>query len=304
MNLPSPVQEIHESLFLDKNIRVYLKRDDLIHPEISGNKWRKLKFNLEKFKQGGFDKILTFGGAYSNHIAATAAACHTQHIPVIGIIRGDELNTESNATLKNAAALDMQFVFTSREEYALRDEKYFHEELRRRHGNIMIIPEGGKNYHGLIGCAEIISEIEIEPDYLFTAAGTGTTAAGILMALENAQLIAVSALKGGGFLKEDIQKLLVESGLTEEDLAEQMNLLRLENNYHFGGYAKYNDELLDFIKAFYAKHKIKLDQIYTGKMMFALYDYIKSGKIKEGSNVLALHTGGIQGTDSLKELFM
>ena len=304
MNLPSAIQQIHEDLFLDNNISVFLKRDDLIHPEISGNKWRKLKFNIQKFNQGGYDKILTFGGAYSNHIAASAAVSGKERVPFIGLIRGDELNINSNKTLQNASANGMELAFISREEYSLRDEKYYQEELRRRYGNILIVPEGGKNFHGMLGCSEIISEMNFTPDYIFCPAGTGTTAAGVLTALGHSKLIAVSALKGGSFLKEDIAQLLKEVGWIKEDIEEQIQLLTLEDSFHFGGYAKYDETLIEFINGFYKKHLIKLDQVYTGKMMFALYEYIKSGKIKENSTIMALHTGGIQGTKSIPNLFV
>ncbi len=304
MKLPSPIQLLEDELFKKHDIAVYIKRDDLIHPQISGNKWRKLKFNIEKFRQGGYDKILTFGGAYSNHIAATAALTKETKVASIGIIRGDELNFSSNETLKRAHENGMELIFTPREEYALRDEKYYHEELRRRHGNVLIIPEGGKNFHGMLGCAEIVSELEQDMDFVFVPCGTGTTAAGILSALDKTQLVGISALKGGGFLKEDVQSLLFAAGWLKEDIEEQMEQFHLESEYHFEGYAKYTDELLDFIRTFYQKHAIKLDQIYTGKMMFALYDKVKRGEFNSGSQILAIHTGGIQGTQTIPDLFV
>ena len=304
MQIPSALDRINDELFDENGIEVYLKRDDQIHPEISGNKWRKLKFNIEKFRQGGYNKILTFGGAFSNHIAASAAVSKDLKIPFIGIIRGDELTADSNETLAKARENGMELVFTTREEYKLRDEKYFHEELRRRHGNVLIVPEGGSNYYGLLGCTEIVKELTFSPDYIIVPAGTGTTASGILSALNETKLIVVSALKGGEFLNDSIAGLLQEAGWIKDDVKDQISQLQLLTDYHFGGYAKYTEELIRFIKEFQRLHRIKLDQVYTGKMMFALYDQIRSGKIKSGSKVVAIHTGGLQGTNSIPELFM
>jgi 1-aminocyclopropane-1-carboxylate deaminase/D-cysteine desulfhydrase-like pyridoxal-dependent ACC family enzyme len=294
MNLPSPLQELNSELFTKKNIRVYIKRDDLIDPVVSGNKWRKLKYNIEKFKSEKYDKLLTFGGAFSNHIAATARVGKELAVPTIGIIRGEELNIDSNHTIRQAAKDGMQLVFTKREEYTLREEKYYHEELRRRHGHLLIVPEGGSNYQGLIGCQEICKEIEVDFDYIITACGTATTATGLLLG-SNAEVIGVSALKGGDFLKENVKKYLQEFGLIEQDSVELYNRFQLKTDYHFGGYAKYNEILQIFIQEFEEQHDIPLEQVYTGKMMFGLMDLIKHEYFPKDSNIVALHTGGLQG---------
>lgn len=298
--LPSPIEQIHSPLFIEKYIEVFVKRDDLIHPTISGNKWRKLKFNIEKFKQGKYEKLLTFGGAYSNHIAATASVGKLMGIKTIGIIRGDELNTNSNETLKQATTDGMELVFTSREEYRLKEERYYQEELRRRHGNVLLVPEGGYNYYGALGCIEIVNEINFEPTVIFTAAGTATTATGLLLASDSCTVIAVSALKGGEFLSENVEGLLRESGLGQDLIAEKMLQISLITDGHFGGYGKHNQELIEFMNDFYEKFQIGLDQIYTAKMMFAAFQKIKSGEIERGAKVVLLHTGGIQGTSSIK----
>lgn len=299
VKIPSPLQEIHSDLFEEKEVRVFVKRDDLIHPVISGNKWRKLKFNVEKFHQSKSDYLLTFGGAYSNHIAATARACKELGVPCIGIIRGDELNASSNSTLQQAAEDGMNLIFTKREEYDLRDEKYYHEELRRRHGNLWIVPEGGSNYYGMMGCMEIPKEIDFNVDYIFTAAGTGTTAAGLFFGGQS-KIHVVSALKGGDFLFDEI-KAMVEwywSPAEELDFSKRVELL---TDYHFGGYAKHRKELVDFMNAFYGEHEIPLDKVYTAKMFYALYDQLKQNKIPKGSTIVALHTGGLQGNQSISE---
>ena len=292
MNLPTRLDQIYYDFIENREIELFVKRDDLIHPVISGNKWRKLKYNIEKFKQGNYDKLLTFGGAYSNHIAATARAGKELGIPTIGIIRGDELNKDSNPTLKQAAEDGMELIFTRREEYELRDEKYYYEELRRRHGNVWIVPEGGANYYGVLGCQEIVKEIDIEFDYIVTACGTGTTAAGLL--LSGAKVIAISVLKGGDFLKENIRNLLLQF-LNEEGADDLMQNLELRTEYHFGGYAKYNEELMDAIVAFEIDNNIMLDQVYTGKMKYGLYDMIRKNHFPKGSKIIMLHTGGLQG---------
>ncbi|UKN02163.1 pyridoxal-phosphate dependent enzyme [Paracrocinitomix mangrovi] len=297
MKLPSPLQEIKSPLFEVKSLKVYVKRDDLIDPIISGNKWRKLKFNVEKFKSEGFEKILTFGGAYSNHIAATARAGKELGISTIGIIRGDELSSLSNLTLQQASNDGMELVFTRREEYDLREEKYYHEELRRRHGHVWIVPEGGANFYGVLGCEEITKEIKSDlgtsADYLITACGTGTTATGLL--LGTPKVIGVSALKGGDFIIDNIYQLLFYFGFDKEMQQDVLSRFDLQTEYHFNGYAKYNEDLIDFIKQFQTQFNIPLEQVYTGKMFYALFDLIEKDYFPKGSTIIALHTGGLQG---------
>ncbi|MBD3635873.1 MAG: 1-aminocyclopropane-1-carboxylate deaminase/D-cysteine desulfhydrase [Crocinitomicaceae bacterium] len=300
MNLPSPIEQLHSDLFSQHNVEVYVKRDDLIDPVISGNKWRKLKFNIEKFKAGRYDKLLTFGGAYSNHISATARAGKELGVKTIGIVRGDELKADANDTLRQASADGMELIFTKREEYALRDEKYYHEELRRRHGNIWIVPEGGSNYYGVLGCQEILKEVDIPFTHVITACGTGTTATGLLLS-SSSEVIGVSALKGGDFLTENIKNHLMTLSLPESHISDVMGRFVLQTGYHFGGYAKYNKELLEFIETFEDQYKIPLDQVYTGKMMYALLDLIEQNYFPENSKIIALHTGGLQGKKGLKK---
>ena len=299
-NLPSPLQKVNHPIAIEFGVDLYIKRDDLIHAEISGNKWRKLKFNIEKYKQKKYDSILTFGGAYSNHIAATAASGKLLNIPTIGIIRGDELNEFSNDTLKNAHDNGMKLVFVSRSKYSERYERIFHEELRIKFGNTLIINEGGANFHGVIGSGEILTEIDFEPDYIYSASGTGTTVAGLLLTSNTTKVISVPVFKKGGFIKDEVKNLLIQFQFSEEELDEKMELLDLNLDHHFGGYGKYTTELVEFINSFHDLTNLKLDQVYTAKMMHALLNDIKTGKIKKGSKVIALHTGGIQGLSSIK----
>jgi len=297
--LPSPLQKIHHPICEQFGVELYVKRDDLIHSDISGNKWRKLKFNIEKLKQKKYDGILTFGGAYSNHIAATAKSGQLLNIPTIGIIRGDELNVTSNETLKKAHENGMDLVFVSRSKYSERYERIYHEELRAEYGNVLIVNEGGANFHGVLGCGEILSEIDFTPDYIYTASGTGTTAAGLLMSSRTTKIISVPVFKNGGFIKDDIKELLGQFQLGDELLNDKMDFLSLNVDAHFGGYGKYNKDLIDFINKFYMETNLKLDQIYTAKMMFALLEDIKSNKVERGSKIIALHTGGLQGLSSI-----
>jgi 1-aminocyclopropane-1-carboxylate deaminase len=295
LTIPSPLQKIEDPIYDKHRLEVFIKRDDLIHAEISGNKWRKLKYNFEKFKSGKYDAVLTFGGAYSNHIAATASAGSMFQIPTVGIIRGNELNEGSNATLAKAKTDGMNLVFVSREIYEQRYERIYHEELRREFGNVLIIEEGGANFLGAQGVAELVQEISFEPDYIYTAAGTGTTAAGLLLGTKTANIIAISALKNGNFLRDEIGKTLYYSLFDDELVADYLKRLTLETEYHFGGYGKYTDELLNFMQSWKAKTGIALEQVYTAKMIYAFEQDILTNQIAPNSKVVLLHTGGLQG---------
>jgi 1-aminocyclopropane-1-carboxylate deaminase len=299
--LPSPIQKIKHPLFDEKGVEVFVKRDDLIHTEISGNKWRKLKFNIEKLKANKYAGILTFGGAFSNHIAATAATGKLLGIKTIGIIRGDELTHQSNKTLIKAHNNGMQLVFVSRSKYAERYERLYHEELRAEFGNLLVVNEGGANYYGVIGCAEILKEINFVPDYIYSASGTGTTVAGLLLSSDTTKVVSVPVFKNGGFIKKEVIDLLQQFALDNSTFKTKMDLLSLNLDFHFGGYGKYNDELIDFINEFYSITSLKLDQIYTGKMMFALFNDVRENKFNKGEKIVALHTGGLQGLSSIKD---
>ena len=301
MNLPSPIQQLHDSLFENKGIEVYAKRDDLIDSLISGNKWRKLKFNFEKAKAEGYKRLLTFGGAYSNHIAATARAGDELGFPTIGVIRGDELNERSNATLQKAASDGMELHFISREDYRLRGEKYFQEQLRNQFPFSYLVPEGGANFYGMLGCTEILKEIDFQASHMLTAAGTGTTASGLLYGSKELKVIAVSALKNGGFLRDEIKNLLFYAGIPQENISDYLQRLSLQTDFHFGGYANQNEELIDFMNEFYKQHNIPTDAVYTGKAFYAFYQLLKANYFEAGSKVILLHTGGLQGNTELKD---
>jgi 1-aminocyclopropane-1-carboxylate deaminase len=296
----SILQEINDVRFLERNIKLFIKRDDLIHAEVSGNKWRKLKFNIEQVKVLKKEGILTFGGAFSNHLIATASACNKAGIKAVGIVRGDELTENSNETLKRCSELGMTLKFVSREEYRLRNDKLYQSELSNEFENHYIVPEGGANFYGMVGCQEIVSEIGEKYDSIFVAQGTTTTSCGILLSIaDNAKLHVIPVLKGFDSLQE-MRDMLNYSMFDNELTEDLISKVVVHSEYHFGGYGNYNNELLQFIKSFYQKHKIPLDQVYTGKVMFALYSELEKGNL-DNQTVVFIHTGGIQGTKLIQE---
>jgi 1-aminocyclopropane-1-carboxylate deaminase len=274
-------------------VQVYVKRDDLIHPEISGNKWRKLKYNLMDAHQQRYESLLTFGGAYSNHLYAVAAAGSKLGFRTIGIVRGEERADLLTSTLQFCKDRGMHLHRVSRTEYRQRHDDAYQRSLAERFGNPYLIPEGGTTTLALKGHRELVAEIGAQlhtmPDYFAVAAGTGGTAAGILSA--GANVLAFSALKGANFLRDDIDNLLV----ADEGRGE----LTLFNDYHFGGYARWDESLVGFIRDFRLKHAIQLEQVYTAKMFYGLFDQIKKGYFASGTTIVAVHTGGLQGLLSI-----
>ena len=299
IDLKKSVLQVIESPFLkERGIELSIKRDDLLHEEISGNKWRKLKFNIEKCLHQKSDGVLTFGGAYSNHLVATAAACSSAGLKGIGIVRGDELNSESNDTLRRCSAYGMELQFISRAEYGLRNERFYQEELLVENANCHIVPEGGANYLGMIGCQEIISELTNDFDSIIVAQGTTTTSCGLALGLsEHQKMYVVPALKGFNSI-EEMEALFLKSALSQDVVDQLKEQTVVCDQYHFGGYGKYTQELLEFIHDFYLQHNVKLDPVYTGKAMFAFMDLAKSGTF-DGQKIVFLHTGGIQGSQSI-----
>jgi len=287
----SPVHQIKNKLFDEQGLRVFIKRDDLIHPLISGNKWRKLKYTLKKAAEKSKTHLVTFGGAYSNHLLATAAAAAKFGFKSTGIVRGEEIE---NDTLFLCRLHGMELIFTDRDSY--RNKPAIFEKYFGNNTEAFFIDEGGSSAEGARGCAELVNELTQPYDHIFCACGTGTTAAGIINGLQKHHLLtqfhAVPAFKNGYFIKDEIDKYLI----TPTDY-------KLHTNYHFGGYAKANDELISFIKEFVASTGILIEPVYTGKMLFALYDLAAKGYFKPGSNILAIHSGGIFGLLGMKEKF-
>lgn len=290
----------------DTSVKLFIKRIDLVHRFISGNKWFKLKYNLIEAEQSGFDTLLTFGGAYSNHIHATAAAGKEYGFKTIGIIRG-EVNHPLNTTLSFAEECGMRLVYLDRRTFREIHKKNFPEFLSEKFGRVYILPEGGSNHLAVKGCSEIMNEIDIDYNIICTACGTGGTIAGLIAGSnQTKEVLGFPALKGAEFLYDDINQLLTQtSGKSSNHLSVQsfnnstVNW-RLILDYHFGGYAKITRELVLFINNFEMKNKIRLDYIYTGKMMYGIYHLIQKGYFNENATIIAVHTGGLQGNAGMQ----
>lgn len=280
-----PNQHIDLLLLREKGVTLYLKREDTIHPFVSGNKYRKLKYNLLEAKKQGKDTLLTFGGAFSNHIAATAFAGQEQGLKTIGVIRGEELEGkwQNNPTLKMAHEHGMQFHFVSRSDYRLKNEPSFLQNMKEQFGDVYLLPEGGTNELAVKGCAEILTQDDATFDYICSAAGTGGTLAGLINASKPHQTVLGFPVLKGNFLIEEIRTFA------------QNKRWKLVTDYHFGGYAKVDQQLIAFINLFKNETGIPLDPIYTGKMLFGIFDLIKRDFFPHGTQILAIHTGGLQG---------
>lgn len=271
------------------DISLTIKREDMIHPFVSGNKFRKLKYNLLQAKAENKTTLLTFGGAFSNHIAAVAYAGKEQGFKTIGIIRGDELldKIKENPTLKFAQENGMQFEFVSRENYRLKNEESYIENLKHKFGDFYLVPEGGTNELAVKGCEEILTDEDSVFDYVCCAVGTGGTISGLInSALPHQKILGFPALKGD-FLKDEIC------------IFAQKDNWNLISDYHFGGYGKINLELIEFINAFFEENKVPLDPIYTGKMVFGVIDLIHKNYFPAHSKILLIHTGGLQGINGM-----
>jgi len=278
-----------------------LQRDDLLHPVISGNKWRKLKYFITKAIGDQYDTLITFGGAFSNHLAATAGAGHTFGLKTIGIIRGEEADLK-NPTLSFCTEQGMQLIPVSRDEYGRKGDESYRDELHTRFGRALVIPEGGAHYLGVNGCMEIIPRNESNTwEHIALAGGTGTTAAGVLLSTQSpTQVWVYSSLKGGDFLRDEIRRLAYRVLWDDEATDELLTRLHIVSDFHFGGYGKVTNELIDYLNDFYQKTGIPLDPIYTGKMMFGLENR-KGSHLPDRAKTLVIHTGGLQGIAGINE---
>lgn len=296
-NKHSRVQQVSLSEISTKGVSLFIKREDELHPFISGNKYRKLNYNLAEALKQKKHTLLTFGGAYSNHIAAAAAAGFEHNFKTIGVIRGDELadNLEAvlhgNPTLKFASEHGMKFHFVSRSAYRDKTSESFISCLKEKFGDFYLVPEGGTNKFAVKGCEEILTEEDAGFNIICSAVGTGGTISGIINSINNNQsVIGFPALKGD-FLQHEINKYVVEN-----------KNWSLNTNYNFGGYAKISEELITFINNFKDETGIPLDPVYTGKMLFGIVDLIKKDYFQKGTKILAIHTGGLQGIDGMNLL--
>lgn len=298
MLIPNSIQTeiLHHPLWENKGIELSIKRLDQVHPKASGNKFYKLKYNLEEAKKQEKTTLLTFGGAYSNHIYATAAAAEYAGFKSIGIIRGEE-TLPLNPTLQAAQSHGMEIHYISRSAYRNKKEDAFIENLKRQFGDFYLVPEGGTNALAVKGTTEILLEEDKKYSHICTSIGTGGTFSGLANSISFGQeLIGFSSLKGD-FIHEEVNSLMKQFEVIPKGKT------KILDQYHFGGYGKHNEELLDFIRWFYREFQIPLDPIYTGKMVFGVLEQIKSGGIPSGSKVLLLHTGGIQGLAGFNQRF-
>jgi 1-aminocyclopropane-1-carboxylate deaminase len=285
LRLPSPVEHLRDDRLRHKGVDILLKRDDLIHPEVSGNKWRKLKYNLIEAAAQGHHTLLTFGGAYSNHIRATAAAGSYCGFSTIGVIRGEE-HLPLNPTLTYAASRRMRLTYIDRETYRRKSDPDVIAALQEEFGKFYLLPEGGTNELAVRGCSEISAEIEADFDIICCPCGTGGTLAGIASGLKGGQrAIGFSALKGGEFLAGEV------SELQQRTFGSCSGNWRIECEFHFGGFAKRTSGLEVFARDFLAMHGIALEWVYVSKMMYGIYALVDRGVIDSGSRVLVVITG-------------
>jgi 1-aminocyclopropane-1-carboxylate deaminase len=293
-NKISNIQQVHFSEIKDKAVTLFIKREDELHPFISGNKYRKLKYNLVEAKKQEKKTLLTFGGAYSNHIAAAAAAGSQFGFKTIGVIRGEELANnleevlQQNPTLKFASKNNMQFHFVSRSAYREKTSEEFIYNLKQQFGDFYLVPEGGTNEFAVKGCEEILTKNDAVYNVICSSVGTGGTISGIINSTKSHQkTIGFPSLKGD-FLQHEIKKYV----LTNKNWS-------LNTDYHFGGYAKVSEDLIHFINKFKHETGIPLDPVYTGKMLFGIVDLIKNDYFEKGTKILAIHTGGLQGIEGM-----
>lgn len=290
--MPAPIQEIKNELLEKHQVRLLVKREDLIHPLIKGNKWYKLKYNLENAHKQGFKKILTFGGAFSNHIYAIASAGHLFGFQTVGIIRGEE-HIPLNPILSHAVSCGMEISYLDRATYRNKNEAEVINLLKEKFGNFYLVPEGGTNPLAVKGTKEILQSIDIKYDYVCCACGTGGTLAGLVAGVsDNIQKIGFSVLKGD-FLQKDIENLL-QGAIKQKIILDKPYLnWQVNNDYHFGGYAKATTALQDFVQDFSQKYQIPIEPIYTGKLFYGIFDLVSRGFFPKNSIILAIHSGGV-----------
>ncbi len=285
------LDELKSDYLSTKEIKVSILRLDKIHPTVSGNKLFKLHYFVKKCLLTTHKKILTFGGAYSNHLSAAAFICKENKINCIGVIRGEAPKVYSH-TLQYCQEMGMQLIFISRDAYKKMNEAENRLALKKEFGDCTIVPEGGFAEDGAIGASLIMDLLKnVKPSHICTCVGTATTLAGLLQ--NNAQhtnIIAIPAIKNMTDIEERVFSITKKKyGFT------------IFGDYHFGGYAKQNEELFQFMNKFYVEYQIPTDFVYTAKMMFGIFDKIKKGFFKKGDNIICIHTGGLQGNLSLQK---
>lgn len=281
--LCAPLQRIEDERLQQRGVTLYLKREDLLHPWVSGNKWRKLKYNLLHAKKSGHHTLLTFGGAYSNHILAVAAAGELFGFRTVGVIRG-EAYTPLNPVLERARAHGMILRYLTRAAFRRKTEPDVLEPLQQEFGDFYLLPEGGSNPLAVHGCREIIDDIRERFHVVACPCGTGGTLAGLANGIgPDQQALGIAVLRGVGYLEHSVRTLLPASASARTNWT-------IHHDYHAGGYAKQSDELTSFIQRFQRAHQICLDPVYTGKMMLGLFDLVDRGHFAPGTVIVALNT--------------
>lgn len=285
-----PIERVCLDIFKAKNIEVYLQRDDLLHRDVSGNKWRKLKYALSKYNPDEFDGILTFGGAYSNHLSATAAACNILGIPFVAYVRGEKPEKLNN-TLEFLIEQGTEIIWVKRSEYKILREQNWPNPNKEIYKNYQVIPEGGYSNLAIQSCMEISNDWSEDYDFACCSIGTGTTFSGMVNGLKDSSTNSIGfvMLKDKDYLTKDI------NGMTTH------NRYTLNRDYHFNGFAKVSDELIHFLNDFYEKTQIPLDPVYTGKMLYGICDLASRDYFPEFSKIIAIHTGGLQGISGCNE---
>jgi len=286
------IQQLESERFLKKGVAVAVLRVDKIHAIVSGNKLFKLHYFLKEAMLSSHKTVLTFGGAYSNHLAATAFACNALGLQSVGIVRGEAAATLS-PTLQQCISVGMQLKFVPREQYRTQSAVAFITQLKNELGACSIIPEGGYHPMGAYGAALMMERFDKEDySHVCTAVGTATTLAGLALGCsDEQQVIGYSVLKGMTDIDERLSYLTNDS--------EKLQQVTMRNEYHFGGYAKKNKLLLNFMNACWQQHRLPLDFVYTAKMLYGIVEDIDKGFYPPGSSILCIHTGGLQGNNSL-----
>ncbi|MFM5158467.1 1-aminocyclopropane-1-carboxylate deaminase/D-cysteine desulfhydrase [Aeromonas veronii] len=289
--LPSPLQRLHHPLLTRYDVELWCKRDDLIHPAISGNKWRKLKYHLLHAREHGKRHLLSFGGAYSNHIHALAAAGYQTGLRTTGIIRG-EADAVSNTTLRDARRWGMDLVFVDRQSYRRRQDPDWLAQFDAP--DTLIVPEGGSSPLAIPGVAELVGEVPFSPDLWVLPCASGGTLAGLIAGKrDREQILAIAVLKGGGFITDEVCRL--------HPAATSIPGWRIALDHHDGGYAKFSPALWQWVQDFSADTGLPLEPIYSGKAMWGLFRELAAGRIAPGSKIVFIHTGGMQGLAGLRE---
>ena len=289
--LPSPLQRLHHPLLTRYDVELWCKRDDLIHPAISGNKWRKLKYHLLHAREHGKQHLLSFGGAYSNHIHALAAAGYQTGLRTTGIIRG-EADAVSNTTLRDARRWGMDLVFVDRQSYRRRQDPDWLAQFDAP--DTLIVPEGGSSPLAIPGVAELVGEVPFSPDLWVLPCASGGTLAGLVAGKrDREQILAIAVLKGGGFIADEVCRLHPAAADTPG--------WRIALDHHDGGYAKFSPALWQWVQDFSADTGLPLEPIYSGKAMWGLFRDLAAGRIARGSKIVFIHTGGMQGLAGLRE---